>query len=602
LEDSINKSDLSPFDTPVRRFKYWINRYLQDVDSEKYKDWVDNVRVSRHFRQNELEDAMADMGAESLLDEDYWYKDCGASRVESFYLGQMLGSRLNIVAKEDTADGARETDISRGIADLILDKFKSGEFEEEASKFGGDYAMDGMGYISVRLDGGIDPDTGAPRVLVEHCDSLEFVLDCRAQSLRQINHLFRKRRRAICDLKLDFPGQNFKSDSLEDYYNFEHEGQNDERREVEAGIEPLADLLEVEFRWRERVRYYTLPPEAANALGVDELLTEDEYNALTETLFEGVTPAEWIEVQLMLESGDSFEAVVEKYYTDCFFNGKSLYPEGPRLSAHDESITPNGFSYSIINFKSKANSPYGYGLIYYHRDKMVIVIMLITLFMRQASRVNLNRSYHMSTMYDEDEQRRIMEGAPGPVWVKGPPKEAEYRPHTDDLEVGLLQSADAVVRDIEYGSGVLKELSGQAPFAQAPAAGIDMLIRSGSTLFVDPMKRYFRKMSEVVKKYYLQLRENAGLLEIPDVQLEIDYDFRTPAERDAEGLKAMNMYQAGLLNGETVLRKNGFENAREILQSRQLEDLGKMVQGNPELAALVQNYIQTQKESNQAGG
>ena len=586
------------FGNPEERFRWWITQYRSDIESKEYEKFQENVKISRAFRANELATAVKEMKAAALMDEDYWYKHCGAEKDEDFLVGHVIASNLHVKAKEDTKEGSVETDASREIADIINDRMKAEEMQDEISRAAGDYFMDGMTVIYNRADGTIDPELYAPHVIMEQADVTEFVFDASVKKNRDKRHLFRKTRKSIAELKTEYPGYDFTADTMADYFNDEMRKKGESSSEI--FLNPRLDFLEVEFVDLKKITYYVLPPEIAKLLGIDELLTKAQYEMLIEQLKTEVPEEEQDDWDLLIEQVETMDSIDKKYYYDCFANGKSLNKDGPRPRPYDPMQTKDGFSYTIGVYKPIFDSPYGVGQIYYQRDDMIIIILLVTLYMRQASRANIAPVYLNGDVLSKADIARRKNNEGGVYVTEGEAKLAEYRPHQDDIDYGLLSSVEFFQQGKESNSGVTPEMSGKAPFAQAPAALGQMLIQTGSTQLQDRLTKFFRIMEEALRKYYISIREFQGLKPIPDLKLEVGFDFRSAQEKDAEGLKAKTLWEIGLLSSEEVLRKNGYDDPDLIAQVRQNEDLGKAVSAimadNPELAQMIQGLLQQQEQ------
>ena len=592
---------LSPFGKPEERFKYWLEKYRYDIGAKCYSDWVKQVKISRHFRQNELEDAMKKLEAGGIYDKsEYWYADCGANRLEDFHLGRMLMSNILIKVKEDTAVGAEESESAQVVADILNDRVNTNDFVTESGRFGGDLIMDGTGVLIHRAEASIDPQTGATRVCMDYADSLEFVLDSNAKTLNKTKHRFRKRRMDREDIELEFDTK-IKSDELNQYYDIDNKADDTDKSTTPA--DKRSDLLEVEFMRRRKTRVYLFEPEAATQLGIDNIITKDEYEEISKTLFLEVAPEDWINLQPLLESAEPMTIIVKDYYYDGFSNGKSLLPDGPKPLLWDEIQTPDGWSTTIEHFKDVSGTPYGQGTILFQRDKLIIRLMIMTLLTRAISRYKINRSYiNANLVSDARDQDRIRKNEDGPIFVDGDPHNIEWYPRMNDVDLMLLQFVQYVDQNIRDETGVTLEQTGTTPFAGAPAAAIGMLQQSGSIQLTMRLDKYFRKMEEAIRKHYVLIRAYKGLVEIPDISLEIKFDDQSQQDKDNEGMKAMNLFQAGLLPGAVVLEKNGYKEGEALIQRKQLEDFGQIMQeviktAPPEIAQTISQLAQQFTES-----
>jgi len=579
--------EYSPTDkNKSKRFKYWIDKFHKDVNAKCYKEWVEQIKLSRDLRNNDLKAVMKALNAATIADDrEYWYADSGANRLEDFHLGRMLMAGVSVKVKEDTKTGNAESEAATAVADVLNDWLTNTETKNEMGRFGADYIMDGTGVMSHYAYGTIDPKTGAPEIRYEYADALEFVFDSGAKTLNQVQYIFRLRRKSTRDLKFLY---NAKAtpDRITEYFGIS-ETPGSPQYDL---TDKMTDLLEVQFINQRKTKNYIIPPELAQQMGVSEVMSEEEVKQIPELL--------------MNPGVKEVPIIIEEYLYDCFTNGKSLL-DAPKPLVWDKNLNKDGWNYTIAHFKEKTGTPYGMGLIFFQRDKMIIRLMLMTILMITASRYRKGRFYFdINRLYDAKDQMRLLNGEGGGYAINGDPKNIEWYPHRDDIDTTLLSFVQYIDQNIRDETGVTMEQTGGTPFAGAPAAAIAMLQQSGSIQLAMRLDKYFRTMEESIKKHFVLLREYQGLLEVPDAVLEIAFDTKTDQDKQQEGMLAMNLYQAGLIPGETVLTKNGYSDNPELLmQRRQLEDLGKLVQGTPQLAQIVQQFLtQAQGGTNDQSG
>ena len=585
--------NLSPLSKDKKeRFQFWVGKFQRDIGAECYKEWVKDIQISRHFRENRLKNAMAALGASSITnDNEYWYHDCGVNRIEDFHLGRMLMSQASVKVMEDTPTGSIDTDVSKQVADVLNDMVQYDEFIEAMEEFGGDYITDGTSVMVHRADASLDPKTGAPKVRMEYADTLEFVFDSHAKSLKDTKHRFRIRRRDKEDLEMDYD-VDIEPDEIAMYYI----GAESAYAEDYVPEDKRSDFLEVQFYHRRRIASYIFPPELMEKYGVQEAVSADEFNEMKEMLFAQVSPEEWVDIQIELEAVEELPHIVEEYYYDCFAGGESLLDEAKPM-VWDRAMTPDGWAWTVLHHKRRSGTPYGMGIVHFQRDKLLLRLMTMTIAMRAISRYKDRRVYINSNILDTVEQERHKRGEGGDYYVNASPKEAEWSPHDQAVDTAVLQFIQYIDQNIRDETGVTLEQTGTTPFAGAPAAAISMLQQSGNIQLTMRLDKFFRTMQMAIRKHYVLMREYQGLLEIPDAKLEISFDDQTQQDKDNEGMKASNLYQMGLLPGAEVLEKNGYsEDSEAMIQQRQLEDLGRIVMQDEELAQIVQMKMQQTQE------